>query len=108
VVTVSVLPGVPGVVVVDESGVDGDGVSVGNDKPGLVGGRVDVTKTDLVEAGVSSETLIQEPRLMLTSRSNIQIFFIPGFYFEKITECRRICLIMDLNFNLAIQGKFTC
>ena len=62
----------------DESGVDGDGVSVSKDKPGLVGGRVEVTKTDLVEAGVSSETSIQEPRLRLTSRSNVQIFFIEG------------------------------
>ena len=74
--TISVPLGVPGVVVVDESGAGGEGVSVGRDKPGRVGGRVDVTKTDLVEAGVSSETLTQEPRLMLTSRSNIQNFFI--------------------------------
>ena len=74
--TISVPLGVPGVVVVDESGEGGEGVSVGRDKPGRVGGRVDVTKTDLVEAGVSSETLTQEPRLMLTSRSNIQNFFI--------------------------------
>jgi hypothetical protein len=76
VATISVPLGVPGVVVVDESGSGGEGVSVGRDKPGRVGGRVDVTKTDLVEAGVSSETLTQEPRLMLTSRSNIQNFFI--------------------------------
>jgi hypothetical protein len=70
--------GVPGVVVVDESGVDGEGVSVGRDKPGLVGGRVDVMKTDLVGAGVSSETLMQEPRLRLRRASSIQVFFIRG------------------------------
>jgi hypothetical protein len=70
---------VPGVVVVNGSGVDGEGVSVGRDKPGLVGGRVDVMKIDLVGAGVSSETLMQEPRLRLRMASNIQIFFIRGF-----------------------------
>ena len=76
--------GVPGVAVVDGSGVDGAAVSVGRDKPGLVGGRVEVTKTGLVGAGVSSETLMQEPRLRLRMESNIQIFFIQGFYFAKI------------------------
>jgi hypothetical protein len=63
-----------------------------------VGGRVEVMKTDLVGAGVSSETLMQEPRLRLASRNNIQIFFIQGFYFAKIklkassrrTACRGV------------------
>lgn len=100
--------GVPGVVVVDESGVDGEGVSVGRDKPGLVGGRVDVMKTDLVGAGVSSETLMHEPRLRLMRESNIQIFFIQGFYFAIITECSIISLITDLNFNGSIAGNLTC
>ena len=75
----------PGVcaTVVDESGIPVGGVSVGRDKPGFVGGRVDVIKTDLVGAGVSSETLTQEPKLRLVSRINIhrigiQIFFIMG------------------------------
>jgi hypothetical protein len=70
--------GVPGVVIVDESGVEAEAVSVGRDKPGLVGGRVEVMKTDLVGAGISSETLMQEPRLRLVSRINIQIFFMRG------------------------------
>ena len=105
VVAVSAPPGVPGVVLVDESGVDGEGVSVSRDKPGLVGGRVDVMKIDLVGAGVSSETLMHEPRLRLMRESNIQIFFIQGFYMEKITECRIICLITDLNFNKPIYMK---
>jgi hypothetical protein len=83
-VAVSLPLGVPGVVVVDGSGVDGEGVSVGRDKPGLVGGRVDVMKTDLVGAGVSSETLMHEPRLRLMMESNIQIFCMRGFYFGKI------------------------
>ena len=86
--------GVPAVVVVDESGVEGGGVSVGRDKPGLVGGRVEVTKTDLVAAGVSSEIVMHEPRLRLVSRSNIQIFFIRGFYLGNIKagakESRRL------------------
>src|SRR5215207_1557022 len=69
--------GVPGVVVVDSSGVEGSGVSVGRDKPGRVGGRVEVTKSGAAGAGVSSETLIQEPRMRLVSRINIQIFFMP-------------------------------
>jgi len=99
VVAASVPPGVPGVVVVDESGVDGEGVSVGRNKPGLVGGRVEVMKTDLVGSGVSSETLRQEPSVNVMSSRMIQIFFIRGFYFANITECRIICLITDLNFS---------
>jgi hypothetical protein len=91
--------GVPGVVVVDESGVDGRGVSVGRDKPGLVGGRIEVTKTDLVGAGVSSETLIQEPRLKLVSRITIQIFFIKGILLGKYYKVPHNFLTTDLNFN---------
>ena len=86
--TDAVPSGVPGVVVVDASGVEVGGISVGRDKPGFVGGRVDVMKTDLVGAGVSSETLTQEPRLRLVSRINIhrigsQIFFIMGILLGK-------------------------
>jgi hypothetical protein len=84
-----VLLGVPGVVVMDESGVDGEGVSLGRDKPGRVGGRVDVMKIDLVGAGVPSETLIQEPRPRPRMESNIQIFFIRGFYLGNIRTSRR-------------------
>jgi hypothetical protein len=73
---VSLPAGVPGVVVVDASAVDTGGVSVGRDKPGRVGGRVDVMKIDLVGAGVSSETLMHEPRLRLRMASKNQIFFI--------------------------------
>jgi hypothetical protein len=91
--------GVPGVVVVEASGVVVDGVSVGRDKPGCVGGRVEVTKIGAVATGVSSETVMQEPRLRLSMESHIQIFFIPGFYFGNITECRIICLITDLSFS---------
>jgi hypothetical protein len=80
--------GVPGVcaAVVDEAGVSVDGVSVGRDKPGFVGGRVDVMKTDLVGAGVSSETLTQESRLVSRiniHRIGIQIFFIMGILLGK-------------------------
>jgi hypothetical protein len=73
--------GVP--VVVDESGVDGGGVSVGRDKPGLGGGRVEVTKIDLVGAGVSSETLMHEVSVNVMSRSSIQIFFMRGILLGK-------------------------
>jgi hypothetical protein len=72
-----------GVVVVAASGVEVRGTSVGRDKPGFVGGRVEVKKTDRVGAGVSSETLTQEPRLRPMSRSNIQIFFIRGILLGK-------------------------
>jgi hypothetical protein len=105
VVAVSVPPGVPGVVVVDVSGVDGEGVSVGRDKPGFVGGRVDVMKTDLVGAGVSSETLMHEASVKAISSITIQIFFMWGFYNAMITKCRIICLITDLNFHRSIHVK---
>jgi hypothetical protein len=70
--------GVPGVVVVDGSGVCEavNEVDVGNDKPGLVGASVDVTKRGGASVDASCATLIQEVRLMLTSRANIQNFFI--------------------------------
>jgi hypothetical protein len=70
--------GVPGVPVVDASGVVVDGISAGTDKPGRVGGRVEVTKMGTVGNGVSSETFMQEPRLRLKMESNIQVFFITG------------------------------
>ncbi len=76
---VPVPPGVPGVVVVDGSGVEAvevGGIAVGSDKPGLVGGRVEVTKAGGAEVPVSCETWMQEPRLRLASRMWIQIFFI--------------------------------
>ena len=82
--------GVPGVcaAVVDESGVAVDGVSVGRDKPGFVGGRVAVTKMGAAVFAGSSETLTQEVRLRLVSRINIQrmgiqIFFIRGILLGK-------------------------
>jgi hypothetical protein len=77
--------GVPsGVVVVDGSDVEVGGMSVGRDKPGRVGGRVEVTKIGTAGAGVSSETLTHEPRLRLAIRSNIQILFMWGLYIEML------------------------
>jgi hypothetical protein len=78
------LPSAPGagVVVVDSSGVAVSGISVGRDKPSLVGGRVDVMKTDLVGAGVSSETLIHEVSVRMMS-STVQIFFMAGILLGK-------------------------
>jgi hypothetical protein len=80
VVAVSVPPGVPGVcaAVVDASGVDKEGVSVESDKPGLVGGSVEVTKAGGDSVSTSSETVTQEARPRLASSSKIQIFFITG------------------------------
>jgi hypothetical protein len=66
--------GVPGVVVVDGSGVPVDGVSVGRDKPALVGGRVEVTKRGGVGAAACCEILIQELRVKAIMRVNIRIF----------------------------------
>lgn len=86
VVRASVPLGVPGVVVVDESEVDGEGVSVGRDKPGLVGGRVEVMKTDLGGGGVSSETLMHEASVKVMRSITIQIFFMRGFYIAMIKK----------------------
>jgi hypothetical protein len=69
----------PGVVVVEASGVEAvevGGTSVGSDNPGLVGGRVEVTKAGGTTVLGSSETLMQAPMLRLVSRTRIQIFFI--------------------------------
>jgi hypothetical protein len=76
VTAVPVPAGVPGVAVVEASGVDDMGVSVGSARPGRVGGRVEVTKTGRVGAGVSPEILTHEPRLRLRMASKIQMFFI--------------------------------
>jgi hypothetical protein len=75
--------GVPGVVAVEASGGE-VAVSVGAEIPGFVGGRVAVTKRARVGAGAASETLMQAARLRVTMRVNIQIFFISGFYLERI------------------------
>src|SRR6185503_3227932 len=68
--------------VVDASGVEEGGIAVGRDKPGLVDGRVEVTKRGAAGAGVSSETLIHAPRLRQVSRRTIQIFFMARLYIE--------------------------
>jgi hypothetical protein len=78
--------GVPGVPVVEASGIAVDGVCVGRDNPTPVGGRVEVTKKDTVGNGVSSETFMQEPKLRLSTVSNIQVFFIGGFYIVNINR----------------------
>jgi len=82
---VTSIGGVPaGVVVVDGSSVDVGGTSVGRDKPGLVGGSVDVTKMGSGGTGVSSETLTQALRLRHAIKRIIQILFIRKLYFENI------------------------
>ena len=70
----------------DASGVPGvDRISVDRERPGRVGGRVEVTNAAGVGAVVCGETVTQEPRLRLAARMSIQIFFITGgLYFESV------------------------
>jgi hypothetical protein len=74
------MPGVPGVVVMDGSGVVDDWVSVGKDKPGRVGGRVEVTKRGPASLAGSCASFTQELPTRLKSTMNIQIFFMRRFY----------------------------
>jgi hypothetical protein len=97
--------GVPGVVVVDASGVEVSGMSVGKAKPGFVGGKVDVTKRGAAVFAASCETLTHEPRLRLVSRSNIQIFFIREILLGKYYKVPHNCLTRDLNFGFPIHVK---
>jgi hypothetical protein len=90
---------VSGVIVVDASGVEVGGTSVGRDKPGFVGGSVDVTKRGAAVFAASCETLTQEPRLKLVSRITIQIFFIKGILLGKYYKVPHNFLTTDLNFN---------
>jgi hypothetical protein len=69
--------------VVDPSGVEVNGISVGRDKLCFVGGSVAVTKRAAVGRGVSSEIVMQELRLKAARRINIQIFFIAGILHGK-------------------------
>ena len=81
-VAVEAVPVLPGVVVVDGSGVEVGGRAVGKDRAGRVGGRVEVTKTGASGAGVSSETVMQAARLRLAMKRKIQILFIRKLYME--------------------------
>ena len=72
----SVPLGVAGVVVAEPSGAAVSGVAVSRDKPGRVGGRVEVTKRGGASVVGPGATLIQEARLRLVSTMQIQIFFI--------------------------------
>jgi hypothetical protein len=94
------------VVVPDASGVEAGGVSVGRDKPGLVGGRVEVMKMGAVDTGVSSETLMQEPRPRLSKVTRIQIFFIEGFYCAKIRKLKSVVPTFHHIPCAEISGRF--
>jgi len=74
---------VPGVVFVDVSSVAVGGISVGTDKPGRVGGRVEVMKSLGVGVTMSGEIVKQELRLNVATRTTIQIFFIAGILLGK-------------------------
>ena len=71
----SVASEVPGVIVVDGSGVVVAGVAVGRDKPGRVGGRVEVTKRGGVSVKGPGASLMQDVRTKMASRMDILIFF---------------------------------
>lgn len=79
---VEAVPVLPGVVVVEGSGVEVGGISVGKDKAGRVGGRVEVTKTGATGAGVSSETVTQELRVSPAIKRDIHNLFIRKLYME--------------------------
>jgi hypothetical protein len=64
----------------DGSGVVDEWVSVGRDKPGRVGGRVEVTKRGAASLAGSCATFTQELTNRLRSTTNIQIFFMRRFY----------------------------
>ena len=61
-------------VVVDGSSVAVNGVFVGRDKPGRVGGRVDVTKRGATSVAGSGAILTQDETIKLASRMDIQNF----------------------------------
>jgi len=71
----SVAPGVPGVVVMDGSAVDDAGVAVGRDKPGFVGGRVEVTKAGGALVADSGASLMHDVSARLAASRPIQNFF---------------------------------
>jgi hypothetical protein len=75
---------VPGVVVVDGSGVEVSAVAVGRARPGRVGGRVEVTKRTGVSVAVWGTTFTLEARTRLTSRIDIRINFMLRFYFGML------------------------
>jgi hypothetical protein len=75
--------GVPGVVVVDASGVNVREISVGRDRLTLVGGRVEVTNRAAVGAGVFSESVMQELSPRAARRIKIQVFFMAGILHGK-------------------------
>jgi hypothetical protein len=73
---------VPGVTVIDGSLVAAVGVVVGRDKPGRVGGRVEVTKRGAAAVDGPGAILTQAARRNVASRMQIRFFFICRFYFE--------------------------
>jgi hypothetical protein len=72
---------VPGVVVIDGSGVDVSAVAVGRDRPGRVGGSVEVTKGTGVRVAAWGTTFTHEARTRLASRIDMRISFMQRFYF---------------------------
>ena len=59
-------------------------MSVGRDKPGRVGGSVEVTNAGGAAVCTSCDSFTQEPRLRLMSSIQVQIFFIERFYLGNI------------------------
>jgi hypothetical protein len=94
------------VVVPDTASVEAGGVSVGRDRPGRVGGRVDVMKIAAVDTGVSSETVMQEPRLKLSRVTRNQIFFIGEFYCAKIRKLKNVVPTLQRIPCAQMSGRF--
>jgi hypothetical protein len=82
----------PGVVVVDGSGVEVSGVSVGRAKPDFVGGRVEVTNGGGASVAFSGETVMQEEVVRTIRSARVQSFFM-----DKILLCKDEGVLIENN-----------
>jgi hypothetical protein len=63
-------------------------------------------KIGAVETGVSSDTVMQEPRLRLSRVTRIQIFFIERFYCAKIRKLKSIVPTLQRIPYAEMSGRF--
>lgn len=73
------------------------GISVGRVKPGLVGGRVDVTKTTGASVGVPPETCTQEVKSKTRDRASVN-FFIMKICLMELQNLRYFTTDEDVEF----------
>jgi hypothetical protein len=83
---------IPGVVVVDASGVEGNGVSVGRAKPDFVGGRVEVTNGGGASVAFSGETVMHEEVVRTIRSARVQSFFM-----DTILLCKDEGVLIENN-----------